>query len=240
MNITINSIRSKRQFRRFFERSIWYSPVQIDDITNVQIIRCNNDETLICNYSVKNNSAEVYMTALSTENINEAFNEFIHLLIEKHENITRITTVAFNEVDKEYIMMIDPSFNHEATLRRHVKIEGQFLDVMIFALYPWQARSFGAKRQQAETLTSPRLLLDGAFPIPPATQISSVAARCAIAIFPRAAARWSAGSVHPAPADRRRWPCGSAAPASAPAPGGTRRRPPFSLPAALQILRSGS
>lgn len=31
----------------------------------------------------------------------------------------------------------------------------------------WQARSFGAKRQQAETLTSPRLLLDGAFPIPP-------------------------------------------------------------------------
>lgn len=47
----------------------------------------------------------------------------------------------------------------------------------------WQARSFGAKRQQAETLTSPRLLLDGAFPIPPATQISSVAARCAIAIF---------------------------------------------------------
>ena len=58
----------------------------------------------------------------------------------------------------------------------------------------WQARSFGAKRQQAETLTSPRLLLDGAFPIPPVTQISSVAARCAIAIFPRAAARWSAGS----------------------------------------------
>lgn len=53
----------------------------------------------------------------------------------------------------------------------------------------WQARSFGAKRQQAETLTSPRLLLDGAFPIPPVTQISSVAARCAIAIFPRAAAR---------------------------------------------------
>ena len=104
----------------------------------------------------------------------------------------------------------------------------------------WQARSFGAKRQQAETLTSPRLLLDGAFPIPPVTQISSVAARCAIAIFPRAAARWSAGSVHPAPADRRRWPCGSAAPASAPAPGGTRRRPPFSLPAALQIPRSGS
>lgn len=38
----------------------------------------------------------------------------------------------------------------------------------------WQARSFGAKRQQAETLTSPRLLLDGAFPIPPVTQISSV------------------------------------------------------------------
>ena len=36
----------------------------------------------------------------------------------------------------------------------------------------WQARSFGAKRQQAETLTSPRLLLDGAFPIPPVTQIS--------------------------------------------------------------------
>ena len=104
----------------------------------------------------------------------------------------------------------------------------------------WQARSFGAKRQQAETLTSPRLLLDGAFPIPPATQISSVAARCAIAIFPRAAARWSAGSVRPAPADRRRSPCGSEAPASAPAPGGTRRRPPFSLPAALQILRSGS
>ena len=107
-------------------------------------------------------------------------------------------------------------------------------------LHTWQARSFGAKRHQAETLTSPRLLLDGAFPIPPATQISSVAARCAIAIFPRAAARWSAGSVHPAPADRRRSPCGSAAPASAPAPGGTRRRPPFSLPAALQILRSGS
>lgn len=68
----------------------------------------------------------------------------------------------------------------------------------------WQARSFGAKRHQAETLTSPRLLLDGAFPIPPVTQISSVAARCAIAIFPRAAARWSAGSVRPAPADRRR------------------------------------
>lgn len=104
----------------------------------------------------------------------------------------------------------------------------------------WQARSFGAKRQQAETLTSPRLLLDGAFPIPPVTQISSVAARCAIAIFPRAAARWSAGSVRSAPADRRRSPCGSAAPASAPAPGGTRRRPPFSLPAALQIPRSGS
>lgn len=104
----------------------------------------------------------------------------------------------------------------------------------------WQARSFGAKRQQAETLTSPRLLLDGAFPIPPVTQISSVAARCAIAIFPRAAARGSAGSVRSAPADRRRSPCGSAAPASAPAPGGTRRRPPFSLPAALQILRSGS
>ena len=104
----------------------------------------------------------------------------------------------------------------------------------------WQARSFGAKRQQAETPTSPRLLLDGAFPIPPATQISSVAARCAIAIFTRAAARWSAGSVRPAPADRRRSPCGSAAPASAPAPGGTRRRPPFSLPAALQIPRSGS
>ena len=104
----------------------------------------------------------------------------------------------------------------------------------------WQARSFGAKRHQAETLTSPRLLLDGAFPIPPATQISSVAARCAIAIFPRAAARWSAGSVRPAPADRPRSPCGSAAPASAPAPGGTRRRPPFSLPAALQIPRSDS
>lgn len=94
----------------------------------------------------------------------------------------------------------------------------------------WQARSFGAKRHQAETLTSPRLLLDGAFPIPHVTQISSVAARCAIAIFPRAAARWSAGSVRPAPADRRRSPCGSAAPASAPAHGGTRRRPPFSLP----------
>lgn len=81
----------------------------------------------------------------------------------------------------------------------------------------WQARSFGAKRQQAETLTSPRLLLDGAFPIPPVTQISSVAARCAVAIFPRAAARWSAGSVRSAPANRRRSPCGSAAPASAPA-----------------------
>ena len=104
----------------------------------------------------------------------------------------------------------------------------------------WQARSFGAKRQQAETPTSPRLLLDGAFPIPPVTQISSVAARCAIAIFPRAAARWSAGSVRPAPADRPRSPCGSAAPAFAPAPGGTRRRLPFSLPAALQIPRSGS
>ena len=50
----------------------------------------------------------------------------------------------------------------------------------------------------------------------------------------------SAGSVRSAPADRRRSPCGSSAPASAPAPGGTRRRPPFSLPAALQILRSGS
>lgn len=102
--------------------------------------------------------------------------------------------------------------------------------VMSGSRQTWQARSFGAKRQQAETPTSPRLLLDGAFPIPPATQISSVAARCAIAIFPRAAARWSAGSVRPAPADRRRSPCGSAAPASAPAPGGTRRRPPFSLP----------
>ena len=137
MNITINQIHSKSSFRRLFARSIWYSPVQIDDIANALIIRCNNVETLICNYSVKNNSAEVYMTALSTENINEAFKKFIHLLIEKHENITRITTVAFNEVDKEYIMMIDPSFNHEATLRRHVKIQGQFLDAIIFALYPW-------------------------------------------------------------------------------------------------------
>lgn len=100
----------------------------------------------------------------------------------------------------------------------------------------WQARSFGAKRQQAETLTSPRLLLDGAFPIPPVTQISSVAARCAIAISPRAAARWTAGSVRPAPADRRRSPCGSSAPASAPAPGGTRRRPP---PSSVSSEKSG-
>ena len=100
----------------------------------------------------------------------------------------------------------------------------------------WQARSFGAKRQQAETLTSPRLLLDGAFPIPPVTQISSVAARCAIAIFPRAAARWSAGSVRSAPADRRRSPCGSAAPAFAPAHGGTRRRPP---PSSVSSEKSG-
>lgn len=45
------------------------------------------------------------------------------------------------------------------------------------------SKVFWSQRQQAETLTSPRLLLDGAFPIPPATQISSVAARCAIAIF---------------------------------------------------------
>ena len=47
----------------------------------------------------------------------------------------------------------------------------------------WQARSFGAKRQQAETLTSPRLLLDGAFPIPPVTQISSVATHRSDAIL---------------------------------------------------------
>ena len=72
-----------------------------------------------------------------------------------------------------------------------------------------QARSFGAKRQQAEDYKILRLPLDGDFPIPPETQIPSVAARCAIAIFPLADARVSAVSVLPDPADMWHLPCGS-------------------------------
>ena len=72
-----------------------------------------------------------------------------------------------------------------------------------------QARSFGVKRQQAEDFVILRLPLDGDFPIPPETQISSVAARCTIAIFPLADARVSAVSVLPNPADMRHLPCGS-------------------------------
>ena len=107
-------------------------------------------------------------------------------------------------------------------------------------LHTWQARSFGAKRQQAGTLTSPRLPLDGDFLIPRLTQISSVATRCSIAIFPPADALRSAVSVLPALADKRHSPCGSEARASVPASCGSRRMPPFSRSAAARILRSGS
>lgn len=134
----------------------------------------------------------------------------------------------------------------EAVARNSLHLQQPFFILFFFDSLPavlstsWQARSFGAKRQQAGTLTSSRLRLDGDFPIPRLTQISSVATRCAIAIFPPADALWSAVSVPPDPADKRHSPCGSSARASVPASCGSRRMPPFSRSAAAQILRSGS
>ena len=85
-----------------------------------------------------------------------------------------------------------------------------------------------------------RLQLDGDFPIPRLTQISSVATRCSIAIFLPADALRPAVYVLPVPADKRHSPYESEARASVPVSCGSRRMSPFSRSAAVQILRSGS
>lgn len=136
MSISMQSIKTKHSFCNLLEQAVWYSPIQVEDLSNACIITLNENKTLACNFIIKNNTAELYLVILSMERLEEAFRFFIKFFRKQYVHITRISTVVFNEEDGNLLSRLDSTFTREAIIRRHLRIEDEFKDAIIYAIYP--------------------------------------------------------------------------------------------------------
>lgn len=120
------------EYSEVYQKSIWFSPIQISHCANARMIFCCDIPVLMINYTIQHRLAVMSLTVFAKDSLPDALCYAIDEMIMVSPEISHIIIYLLDSSDSEFLQNNCYHFSMAGCDRNGIRIDDQLYDLLIY------------------------------------------------------------------------------------------------------------